>query len=144
MIIYNIPSSTSKKGENIIGACNHPSWTIFTRSLNSNNKHPRVLTYINIGLIKLCFLLRKDIFNHRDINLIFFSNHDIMCFIINVYSDNQQSTLKYLKNIEVNLNNILIITRDFNIRDNDWDFLYLYYSTHADILNVNNTKYSKA
>ena len=67
-----------------------------------------------------------------------------MCFIINVYSDNQQSTLKYLKNIEVNLNNILIITRDFNIRDNDWDFLYLYYSTHADILNVNITKYSKA
>ena len=67
-----------------------------------------------------------------------------MYFIINVYSDNQQSTLKYLKNIEVNLNNILIITRDFNIRDNDWDFLYLYYSTHAVILNVNITKYSKA
>ena len=42
-----------------------------------------------------------------------------MCFIINVYSDNQQSILKYLKDIEVNLNNILIMTEDFNIRDND-------------------------
>ena len=42
-----------------------------------------------------------------------------MCFVINVYSDDQQSVLKYLKNIEINLNNILIITGDFNIRDND-------------------------
>jgi len=66
-----------------------------------------------------------------------------MCFIINVYLDNQQSTLKYLKNIEVNLNNVLIITGNFNIRDNDWDFLYLYYSTYIDILNVNIIKYSK-
>ena len=44
-----------------------------------------------------------------------------MYFIINVYSDNQQSTLK---NTEINLNNVLIMTRDFNIRDNNWDLLY--------------------
>ena len=42
-----------------------------------------------------------------------------MCFLINVYSDNQQSTLKYLKNTEVNLNNIIIMTEDFNIRNTD-------------------------
>jgi len=49
-----------------------------------------------------------------------------MCFIINVYLDNQQSTLKYLKNTEMNLNNILIMIVDFNIRDNNWDLLYKY------------------
>ena len=32
-----------------------------------------------------------------------------MCFIINVYSDDQQFVLKYLKDTEVNLNNILIV-----------------------------------
>jgi len=41
-----------------------------------------------------------------------------MCFLINVYSDDHQSALKYLKNTEINLNNVLIITGDFNIRDN--------------------------
>jgi len=35
--------------------------------------------------------------------------------IINIYSDNHQPTLKYLKDTEVNLNNILIITEDFSI-----------------------------
>ena len=31
-----------------------------------------------------------------------------------------QYTLKYLKNTEVNINNVLIITGDFNIRDSLW------------------------
>ena len=57
--------------------------------------------------------------NYRDINLISFSNNGIICFIINIYSNNQQNTLKYLKNIEINLNNIFIITGDFNIKDNN-------------------------
>ena len=57
-----------------------------------------------------------------------------MCFIINVYSDNQQSTSKYLNNIEVNFNNVLIMTGDFNIRDNNWNLLYLHYSTYMNIL----------
>ena len=82
---------------------------MFARSLYSDNKYSRILTDINIRLIKLHFLLRKDIFNYRDINLISFFNHRIMCFIINVYSDDQKFVLKYLKDTEVNLNNILIV-----------------------------------
>ena len=42
-----------------------------------------------------------------------------MCFIINIYLNNQQTILKYLKDTKVNLNNILIITENFNIKDND-------------------------
>jgi len=57
----------------------------------------------------------------------------ILCFI-NVYSDDQQFILKYLKDTKVNLNDILIITGDFNIRDNNWNLLYLYHSTYVDIL----------
>ena len=26
------------------------------------------------------------------------------------------------------------MTRDFNIKDNDWNLVYSYYSTHTDIL----------
>ena len=57
-----------------------------------------------------------------------------MCFLINVYSDNHQSALKYLKNTKVNLNDVLIMTGDFNIRDNDWDLSCSHYFTHADTL----------
>ena len=72
--------------------------------------------------------------NHRDINLISFFNCGFICFIINIYSNDEQNALKYLKYIEVNLSNILIMTKDFNIRDNDWNLSYPHYSVHADTL----------
>ena len=57
-----------------------------------------------------------------------------MIFIINMYSDEQQNALKYLKNTKVNLNNVLAMTGDFNIRDNDWNLSYPYHSVYTDIL----------
>ena len=78
----------------------YPSWIIFTRSANSNSNYPTVITYINIKLISLYFLIRKDIFNHHNINLIFFFNQDTIYFIINIYLDDYQNALKQLKNIE--------------------------------------------
>jgi len=36
---------------------------------------------------------------------------------MNIYSDTSHSALKYLKDTEVNINNLLIITGNFNIRD---------------------------
>jgi len=37
--------------------------------------------------------------------------------MLNVYSDDYQSALKYLKDTKVNLRNVLIIASDFNIRN---------------------------
>jgi len=48
--------------------------------------------------------------------------------------DSPQLVLKYLKDTEVNLNNVLIMTGDFNIRDNLWDLNFSYHSVHRDIL----------
>lgn len=42
--------------------------------------------------------------------------------------------MKYLKNIEINLNNVLIIIGNFNIRNSNWNPLYPYYSIHTNIL----------
>ena len=42
--------------------------------------------------------------------------------------------LNYLKNTKANINNILIMTRDFNIRDSLWDSNYPHYSIHSDLL----------
>jgi len=38
--------------------------------------------------------------------------------MINVYPDDYHLALKYLKNTEVNLQNVLIMAGDFNIKDN--------------------------
>jgi len=82
----------------------------------------------------LCFVLRKDILNHRDINCIFFFNNRFIFFIINIYPDKHQLALKYLKNTEVNIHNILIMTGNFNIRDRDWDLAYSYHLAYNNIL----------
>jgi len=124
----------SEEGEEIISAPNHLSLTMFARISNTKNEHLRVLIYINIRISRLHFSLRKDIFNLRNINLVSFFNCSHLYFLINVYSDDQQSVFKHLKNTEVNLNNVLIMIGDFNIKDNDWDSLYPHYSTHADSL----------
>jgi len=42
--------------------------------------------------------------------------------------------LKYLKDTEVNLNNVLIMIGDFNIRNNFWDPNFPYYSSHRNTL----------
>ena len=35
--------------------------------------------------------------------------------MINIYSDTTQTALKYLKNIEANIHNVLVIASNFNI-----------------------------
>ena len=54
--------------------------------------------------------------------------------MINVYLVEHQSALKYLKDTEINIHNVLIMARNFNIRDKDWNPSYLHYSAHSDVL----------
>ena len=53
---------------------------------------------------------------------------------MNVYSNSSHSALKYLKNTETNINNLLIITGDFNIRDSLWDLSFPHHSSISDDL----------
>ena len=119
---------------NLIGALYYLSWTLFVRNSDTENDYPRVATYVNTRFSKLWFFMWKDVFNYRDINLISFFNHSTMHFFLNVYSDSQQSALKHLKDTEINLNNVIIMTGDFNIHNSDWDLSYPHYSIYADTL----------
>ena len=94
----------------------------------------RVITYINVRLLSFHFSLQKDIFNYRDISYILFFNCGSVYFLINIYLDFSQMALKYLKDTEANINNILITTRNFNIRNNIWDPLFPHYLIHSNTL----------
>ena len=113
---------------------NYSNWLTFFRNLSSDNDSPRVITYINIRLSSFWFSLCKDLFNHRDISLILFFNNNNIFFLINVYSDSSQSALKYLKDTKANICNILVMTDNFNIRDNLWDSFYPHYLSHSNYL----------
>ena len=51
---------------------------------------------------------------------------------MNVYSDSSHSALKYLKDTEANVSNMLIMTGDFNIRDSLWNPSFPHHSSISD------------
>ena len=55
---------------------------------------------------------------------------------MNIYSDSSHSALKYLKDTEVNIMNLLIMTSNFNIRDSIWDLSFPYHLAISDDLMI--------
>ena len=120
------------EGEPLIGTSHYPNWISYARTPSVDNDFPRVIAYVNIHLSPFYFLLRTDIINHRDISLISFFNNNVCYYILNVYSDSSHTALKYLKNTEVNIDNVILMTGDFNIRDSLWDPLFPFHSSISD------------
>jgi len=80
------------------------------------------------------FALQLDIINHRDINVLAFHNDQDTNYIINLYSDSNQTALRALQESMTNINKTIILTGDFNIRDSDWDPNFRHHSSHTDDL----------
>jgi len=127
--IQKVPNSSDSKGNPLIGTIHHPNWIMFGRFPLDSNDSFRVISYVNICLLPLCFLLCKDVINHRDINLISFFNDNMCFFILNIYSDSSHSALKYLKDTEANIGNVLLMTGNFNIRDCLWNLSFPHHSS---------------
>ena len=53
---------------------------------------------------------------------------------MNIYSDSSQTALKYLKNTKANINNVLIMTGDFNIRNSTQNPLFPHHLVYNDTL----------
>ena len=132
--LRTIPSSMNFEGIPLLNVPNYPNWLTFARKPCLTNDSPRVIIYINVRLSSLCFSLCKDIINHHDILLASFFNNSIVYWIINICSDSLHSTLKYLKDTEVNIPNLLIMTGDFNIRDSIWDLSFSHHLAISDNL----------
>jgi len=127
--IRKIPSTSNHEGDPLMGSSHHPNWISFARTPLNNKEFPRVIVYVNNCLSALCFLLCKDIINHRDISLISFSNNNICYYILNVYSDLSYTALKYLKDTEANIDNVVLMMDDFNTRDSLWDSSFPFHSS---------------
>ena len=132
--ICTIPSASNQEGEILVGTTHHSNWLLLTRAPLSQLDALRVLVYINIRLSSLCFSLWNDIIYYKDILLISFTNNHVCSFIMNVYSDSFHSALNYLKDTEINVSNMLIMTGDFNIRDSLWDPSFPHHSSISDNL----------
>jgi len=94
------------------------------------------MIFINIILSSFHFSFRKDIIDHRNIILVSFFINSELFWIMNVYSDSSHSAIKYLKDTEINICNLLVMTGDFNIRDSLWDSLFNHHSSISDDLIV--------
>jgi len=113
--LCSIPSPSNYKGDSLVGVINHSNWLTFAREPDETNNCPRVIMFINIRLSSFCFCFCKDVIDHEDILLtLFFNNNDIF-WLMNIYSDSSHSVIKYLKDTKSNIQNLLVITGDFNI-----------------------------
>jgi len=127
-ILHMIPSSISYEGEVLVGTSHYSNWLSFTRTSTNQLDSPRVLAYINIRLSSFWFSLCKDLINHKDILFISFFNNNIYSYIMNVYSNASHSVLKYLKDTEVNINNLLIMTGVMGcLNTNNFYFYFLLF-----------------
>ena len=54
--------------------------------------------------------------------------------MLNIYSDSSQLALKYIKDTEASIHNVIIMTDDFNIRDSRYDPIYSFHSIDSDSL----------
>jgi len=89
---------------------------------------------MSISDYPLSISLFKDIINYKNILLVLFFNNNKIFWLMNVYSHSSYSALKYLKDMKVNIHNLLIMTGDFNICDSLWDSFFPHHSTISDDL----------
>jgi len=76
----------------------------------------------------------KEHFELQEYLLFFFFNNSNIYYMINIYSDTNQSAIKYLKNTEVNVRNVLVIVSNLNIRDSIWNLLFSFHLIHSNLL----------
>jgi len=130
-LLRHILSHTNPEGNPYYGTPNHLDWSLFIQNNGCIENYPRVAMYINKHFSKIRL---KDLINHHDINVIDFHNGQDVNFIINIYSDSNQTAIQVLHNNTRNIGNMVVMTGDFNIRDSNWDLNVQYHSIHTEDL----------
>jgi len=79
------------------------------------------MCFIYSRLSRLHFALRRDIVDHRDIQLLLFFNRGQCQFLMNIYLDDLHTAINFLSYKAPNIPHLLYMGGDFDIRDTEWD-----------------------
>ena len=95
-----------------------------------------LFTSMHVSLLCIFYSEKTLLITGISSSFLSFFNNNVCYYIMNIYSNSSHSTLKYLKDTEVNIDNILIMTGDFNIRDSLWDSSFPFHSSISDDLTI--------
>ena len=116
------PSSSNQEGEAVIGTPIHPEWLYVARPINSTDRIPRVMAYINKRLKHMRPSLWLDLINHPDIQVLSLFNEEREYCLLNIYNADNNSALMHLSDCTDDLlNSIVYMGSDFNIHAHLWD-----------------------
>jgi len=128
--ICRVPSTTNRQGDEIVGAPKHLDWLTVVRP-PTNDETPRVLAYVHNRLTRLRPSLRRDLIDHRDILILSLFSEGRTINIMNVYSDDQHTTINLLAERAPTLLACVLMTGDFNCHSREWDPLVPHHRTTA-------------
>ncbi|KAF8955880.1 hypothetical protein BDZ97DRAFT_1672757, partial [Flammula alnicola] len=119
--IRTAPSAKTRKGEDVIGAPNHPDWLAMVRAPTTADERPRVMTYVSTRLARYRPSVRRDVIDHPDIQVLSLSTSAETFFLMNVYSDADHGAINWLKAHDTALPRFHFMGGDFNAHAEDWD-----------------------
>jgi hypothetical protein len=120
-LIRRAPSAKDPEGERVVGAPNHPSWTIMVRPQRGEDDRPRVATYVSKRLASLRPAMRRDVIDHCDILIMsLFYRGSTEC-LANVYSDDNGTAIQILKDKASSIPALSLMAGDFNCHSPLWD-----------------------
>jgi hypothetical protein len=120
--VRNAPSSSTLKGDPVIGPPIHPKWAAqFCQGLPADSP-PRTLTYVSRDLDSIRPSWRSDIVRSHDLvfTTLWPSNRDPVT-ILNAYSGSDASAILWLHDNRMQLPQLRFAGGDFNCRHITWD-----------------------
>jgi len=93
--IRQVPSSSNKEGDDVIGAPMHPEWLYMVRP-PQNDQAPRVMAFVSKQLEKLRPSMGTDLVDHHDIFVLSLFQGNDTYNLMNVYSDDDKMAILYL------------------------------------------------
>ncbi|KDR65463.1 hypothetical protein GALMADRAFT_81807, partial [Galerina marginata CBS 339.88] len=119
-IVRQAPSTSSRRGDDVIGTANHPDW-IPMFCPQPVGVAPRCIAFVNKGLGLLRPSLRRDLIDSRDIVLLSLYSGKQIFNIMGVYSDADHTAIKLLAEKANSLPPLIYMGGDFNCHSSEWD-----------------------
>ncbi|KXN91594.1 hypothetical protein AN958_00359, partial [Leucoagaricus sp. SymC.cos] len=113
-------STTSKGGDNVMGAPKHPDWLYMVRP-PTNRQNPHIMAYVHRHLAVLHPSMRRNIIDHHDLLVLSLFMPHGMVNLLNVYSDNAHMAINLLSQDVDQLPAFIYMGSDFNCHLEVWN-----------------------